>query len=225
MISVKNVAKVAVVLAVVLGSCNSGALTALAGIAPSPFSLPTSQGFDNPMFWVMFNPQPEPPGSWMLMDASDPYAPVFTIPNLQNGSFALAFDIQTATTPLTYQAAASGNEIVFSILRQRSLTPSELAYTARFTFASGSQGLNLGSGVMFNPQPEPPIFPYHATFSLLDPLGGPLSHGDVSITLRLTDAQGEPVAMQSVPEPISLVSGAMGLACVGAYLRRRTRTR
>jgi hypothetical protein len=28
-----------------------------------------------------------------------------------------------------------------------------------------------------------------------------------------------------VPEPVSLVSGAIGLACVGAYVRRRRRTR
>jgi len=31
--------------------------------------------------------------------------------------------------------------------------------------------------------------------------------------------------VEPIPEPVSLVSGAMGLACVGAYLRRRRRTR
>ena len=33
------------------------------------------------------------------------------------------------------------------------------------------------------------------------------------------------VDITPIPEPVSLASGAIGLACVGAYLKRRTRTR
>jgi hypothetical protein len=58
----------------------------------------------------------------------------------------------------------------------------------------------------------------------------PSGPGDTPVYLRRTftvvaSSEPDPPDPQAIPEPVSLVSGAMGLACVGAYLRRRTRMR
>ena len=179
-------------------------LNGTAGIAPSPFLLPDLAGFDNPMFWVMFNPQPEPPGSWHT-DYTDLYAPVITV-HMGAGepltSFPVSFGIQGATVPLTTvrnPPTLNVHEIMFSIY-QGSLSL-ELVYTATFSF---------GSDVMFNPQPEPPITPW--TFFLGDGAGGPFQGRDVAMTLRLTNGAGDPVALhQSVPEPTTILLLSLGL--------------
>jgi hypothetical protein len=166
------------------------------------------------MFWVMFNPQPEPPGSWMHTDATNPYAPVFTVPNLSNGKFGVAFDIQNAANQLSLGNEFRDNWIEYSIFQQEGTQPPKLAFTATFTFS----GFSLGSDVMFNPQPEPPGFPdaHWVTFSLLSPSGAPLPVGsEVDMRLTLTDSNNNPIALQSVPEPTTMLLlclGLMGLA-------------
>lgn len=47
--------------------------------------------------------------------------------------------------------------------------------------------------------------------------------GERYFSATIEPGPGTPAA--PVPEPVSLVSGAMGLVCVGAYIRRRRRTR
>jgi hypothetical protein len=181
--------------------------TVYAGIEPVPWRLPATQGFDNPVFWVLFNPQPEPPGEWMHVDATDPYALVFTVRNDAAGVFGLAFKIDNATSPLSYRGDIAADSIGFWIDQATGL-----AFHATFTFS----GLSLpGSDVMFNPQPEPPGLPDAlgwATFSLRDQTGAPLPLGmEVDMTLRLYDGDGDPVALQSVPEPATIMLLGLGL--------------
>jgi hypothetical protein len=191
-------------------------LNVIAGIAPSPFLLPDLAGFDNPMFWVMFNPQPEPPGSWYT-DYSNDIAPVITVhfnSNQYFTSFPVAFGIQNgqnATVSLTVpnRPTVNGHEIVFSIYQGS--FGLELAYTATFSF---------GSDVI--PQPEPPGVPW--TFFLQDNAGGPFQGRDVAMTLRLTDGDNNPVVLRSVPESTTMLLLGLGLASLAGFrrnLRRR----
>jgi hypothetical protein len=88
-----------------------------------------------------------------------------------------------------------------------------------FRTSSGG-GLDAASAVMFNPQPDPP-----------DGFGAPVgldftftSMSDVFVTLRMFDAQSNPVTFQAVPEPASWLLLSSGLA-FGAKRRVRARPR
>lgn len=188
------------------------ALEASAGIEPSPFTL--FNAADNPIFWVLFNPQPEPPGSWMRLDSSDPLAPVFALENPANGQLGLSLWFTNAAVPLTaVHDGGSLNQVHYSFLNALGAPQ----YTATCSF------LSAGSDVMFNPQPEPPGAPeWFALFDLRSQAGGPLPQGqEIDMTLRLTDVNGQAVAMTPVPEPATAVLLGLGVAAVG--ILRKTR--
>jgi hypothetical protein len=183
------------------------AFGARAGIEPSPFRL--SNAADNSIFWVLFNPQPEPPGSWLTLDSSDPTAPIFTLPNLASGQFGLSIGFWNAADPFAIVHNDGGlNQLHYSIFGGLSAPQ----YTAICSFRSA------GFDVMFNPQPEPPGSPEaFALFSLMRPTGGPLPAGqNVDMTFRLMDGNGEAVSMTPyagpVPEPSTLLLLGFGFA-------------
>lgn len=182
-----------------------------AGIAPSPFTL--SNALDSSIFWVMFNPQPEPPGSWMLLDSTDPTAPVFTLENPANGQLGLSLWFTNAADPFTISHDGGNlNQFHYSFLNALGVPQ----YTATCSFQSA------GSDVMFNPQPEPPGLPEFAQFELRSQAGGPLPQGqEVDMTLRLADVNGQTVSMAPVPEPATVV--LLGLGMAAAAIVRKTR--
>ncbi|HNS00388.1 MAG TPA: dockerin type I repeat-containing protein [Planctomycetota bacterium] len=167
--------------------------SAHAGIEPVPWSVPLASGFDNPVFWVLFNPQPEPPGNLTIsmdVDPSVPTAPVFKVRNIFKGVFFVELAIQGSSEPVSAfrYVRAKGD---FQVL---ALSLTGLLYTASFSFKCGGSSLGPGADVMFNPQTEPPGFPGAImSFSLLDAVTGvpPLQDSVVEMTLGVSRPGGE----------------------------------
>lgn len=175
-----------------------------AATQPAPFNFEAA-GFDNPMLWVMFNPQPEPPGEpWRFLNAADPQAPVYEISNDASGAFRLLFGLMLDSAQLSCVPMAMGNQIQLDVYRLTSngsklSLSSQLVFSAMCTFTWGGVALP-SSEVMFNPQPPPAENPLAwATFNLA-PAGAVLPAGAlVDMTLQLFDSGGMPLALHSVP--------------------------
>ena len=181
-----------------LSSFSVWAGSARAGIDLPPWSVPCASGFDNPIFWVLFNPQPEPPGRVMVVDPSDPTAPVFTVKSNSLGKFSLVFAIQNISDLFSDFRCVTGS----TGLQVLALSSTGPLYAVNFSFESGgaagsghaAASLSPGSDVMFNPQPEPPGEPgVIVSFSLVDPASGapPLEGSEVGMTLQISGPGGE----------------------------------
>jgi hypothetical protein len=198
-----------------------GVTPALAGIEPVPW-LPTSGGFDNPIFWVLFNPQPEPPGDWFTYSVNSQGEAVFTAQYGAEG-LRLMFGVSSLTGLLDNISLSKTVDGFTSLV----LSGTQPIYRADFTFDSGGM-LFPGSLVAFNPQPEPPGAPYikqWVTFDLLDAAGGPVPMmTEVNMTMRLTDANGNLVKLEPapVPEPATVLLFCAGMSfLVGIGIRRK----
>jgi hypothetical protein len=169
---------------------------AFAGVGASPFRFASSDGFDNPVLWVLFAPQPEPPKVLTGVDATDPDEVVFTTPNESGGVFQVSFEIQHATYPLRSVSSLTEDGIEFSIYKVPVGAVPQLAYVMHLSFSS--KGITIpGLDVMFAPQPEPPRLLFGESFSLLSDF---LQPGDiVAMSLQFTDAQGSPVSLTAMP--------------------------
>ncbi len=200
-----------------------GGTIAFAGIEPVPW-LPSTGGFDNPVFWVLFNPQPEPPGYEMKVKYDIDGNLVFTA-SYGNDGLGLLFG---ATGPaglfdsISYWKTPTGSGLT-SVVTKGTEPP---LYTADFTFASG--GISFpGSSVAFNPQPEPPGAPplnvWLKINLFLDDTGTPVPVStDVEMTMRLTDRSGDLIHLVPVSEPATILLVGAGLASLAA---RRCRNR
>jgi hypothetical protein len=180
---------------------------ARSGIDPVPWSVPLASGFDNPIFWVLFNPQPEPPGDEMVpmsLDVSVPTALVFEVNNSSEGWFHLEFAIEDLSYPISgfqYLPGTRGFEVKTLGSAGPLYTAGFSFETAGFSFGSGGAFLSPGSDVMFNPQPEPPGFPgVIVEFSLLDAATGapPPAGSEVAMTLKLSGPGGQLISLTPV---------------------------
>jgi hypothetical protein len=198
---------------------------ALAGVDPVPW-MPASGGFDNPLFWVMFNPQPEPPGDWMTYTMNSQGEVVFTT---QYGADGLGMMFGASSlTGLLDKISLSLTPDGFTYLLSSGTQPP--MYQADFTFQVNGMGLFPGSAVMFNPQPEPPGAPdvrIFMEFLLLDATGSAVVGKDteVNMTMRLTDASGNLISLMPAPiaEPATALlisSGLIGLMAGRRMFRR-----
>ena len=186
-------------------------ITAIAGVSPSPFKFASSNEFDNPILWLLFAPQPEPPKEWMGSDASNPYEIIFTTPNDASGVFQLAFEFDNATVPLSSTCSLTSDGITLSIYGN-SGGALKLLYYLNFEFEDGgaipASALTLLGGT--------PQLDFGTIFSIKG-----LTSGEViKMSLQLTDATGSPVALTSVPEPATMLLLGFGLLGL-AGLRRK----
>jgi len=202
----------------------------MAGIEPTPF-IDWSKAFefqgsspfgDDPRVIFGFNPQPEPPIPYLQrLNIGDPFAPEL----INSGPFGpgQAFDLYMAILLPAIRLnlipnAAEPPEPVKTLGFAAFDDSGKKFFDVFFDFSSSSGGMMDGaSAVMFNPQPEPPE-PYGPgsdmgmsfTFT---------SFSDVSVALRVVDANGDRVEFRQVPEPITLTSLGIGIA--GLVLARR----
>ena len=184
--------------------------SAQAGVEPCPWSVPLASGFDNPLFWVLFNPQPEPPGDWiqMAVDPSVPTAPVFKVNNSSGGKFHLEFAIQNLSHPISgfrFVPRTTGFE-VSTLGSAGPLYTASLSFTSGAALKSARASLSPGSDVMFNPQPEPPGYPgVIVDFNLVvGTTGAPPPDGvEIAMTLQLYGPDSQLISLTPASMPFT----------------------
>jgi hypothetical protein len=194
-------------------------ISAFAGVEPSPFTFGSQvAGFENPVVMISFAPQPEPPiwSSPMGTFDSDPYSIILTAPNDAHGVFQLAFEFDNVSVPLSSTCSLTQDGINFSISRigamQMPLYFLDFAFTDTQTI----------SGNYITLMSEDPQLDFGTNFFISGQTF--LTDGEtIKMSVQLTDAQGNPVALTSVPEPATMLLlglGLMGLAGVRRKFRK-----
>jgi hypothetical protein len=189
-------------------------ISAFAGIGPSPFTFGSQMaGFENPVVMISFAPQPSPPTWWMGTDDSNPYSLILTAPNDALGFFQLAFEFNNVSVPLSSTCSLTQDGINFSISRigamQMPLYFLNFAFTDTqtipgnyITLMSGDPQLDFGTNIFISDKAN-------------------LTDGEtIKMSLQLTDALGNPVALTSVPEPATMLLFGLGLIGLAAVRRK-----
>lgn len=199
------------------------------------FVLAGSGGLDSPLVEVAFNPQPEPPAGGLLTFGPPPmpsYPPdpvIVHTGDFQPGTpFRLLFGIANGMELAIPDASVAAGPGADGLLSFDVLAPSgnqaltrgaRKVFEVQLALATTSGGSPL-DWQAFNPQPEPPALgpgaaAFGADFSFS-------SFSDVSLAVRVLDAEGAPLTLTSVSEPGSLALLGMGLAVAAVTRRRRT---
>jgi len=175
---------------------------------------------------VGFNPQPDPPGTPdPTLDLGNPALPAIQTPTVGGNAFRFLFALESPfvvgdVAPLSFVLATppDPDHIAFEVRRGDAL----LFGVDAVASITGGGHLDPGSIVGFNPQPDPPGFQGFGVdfaFGALT-VNGLRSVGVATLSFEMHDAAGDLYSFQSVPEPATLASVALGVALL-ARLRRQ----
>jgi hypothetical protein len=150
----------------------------------------------------------------------NPTAPTFTITGVENGAtgmqlFDLVFDVNL---PLTFNLPTISPTDQF---RSFSFTANDATgattLNVTFSFATASGGLVTGfSAGAFNPQPDIPGFGAGVEMNFYE-----TSLSAVTLTVNISDANGNPLNLSPIPEPETYAMMLAGLGLLGFTARRR----
>ena len=168
---------------------------------------------------VGFNPQPEPPGIFSVLNLLNPAAPTFTTGEVSAPQpFRVLFAISTLTD-ITFNSLGDPIASGFGIAATDAATGLDL-FHIMFGFMTSSGGfLDPASVVGFNPQPEPPGVGFEGIGFDLELIG--LS--TATMTLQIQDIQGNDLNFAVIPLPAALPLYGTGLAVMGFLGWRRKR--
>jgi hypothetical protein len=196
----------------------------------SSFLMQTTGGVVNPAMLVAFNPQPEPPlwtgetlssivGGELRQKVTEVSNPAVGLQNFQ-----FLFGVASNAGPLRSITFPPDPINDFRIAFSVDAGGAPVDFTAIVDVQSSSGGMmSPGSAVAFNPQPEPPAFGFGG-FETYGLDFGVTSLSDVTLTVRIEDANGNRLNLVAIPEPGSLslcVVAAAGLGMLRRSCRRR----
>ncbi len=185
-------------------------------------------GLENPLLRVAFNPQPEPPNPGVVLSYGHPPDPIYPPDPIITHTgdfdagkiFRLLFGISNGSSLSINEGTlitGPGGSSVFGFEVFNNLGGAVLkVFDVHLILTTTSGGVPI-DWVAFNPQPEPPrvgadgaAFGADFTFD---------KFSDVSLTIRVNDAQGTPITLNTIPEPTTLA--LISLSFVGIGYKRR----
>lgn len=175
-------------------------------------------GFESPLVLFGFNPQPEPPPAYSVVDFIDPTAATRQLSGVSPNPFLL------------YLAADGGSfsfppepVVDFSSLSIGFTTTAGTDLSFVFSFSPQGDG-DLSSGIsdplFFNPQPEPPP-QFGDAIGFQFAFEGLRSGDTVAVKLEIFDEAGSPVKLAAVPLPPAIALMFSGIALLFGVSRGR----
>ncbi len=200
------------------------------------YLLRSNGGIENPLVRFGFNPQPEPPAAFQLLETAHPPEPgraaitVFGVENPQ--LFQVFFAIGLPGTALSVGSpvipGGDFDTLSFDVFGPQSpgAGPPARLFEVELDFGSESGGIvDFFSARAFNPQPEPPAqfgpdsdFAMDFSFTALS---------SATVGLSVFDAQGNRLTLTQVSAPsvVWLFSSGLAMIAAGWLVRATARSR